>query len=102
MSPGSPGAVQCAAADGADGGIELTWDVTVIGLLVPLEPAASLLITVIWYVVSGWSGPMSPLLADPLTVPVRTGAVEATGVAVMVEELTRTEVDDAGVQPTWN
>jgi hypothetical protein len=44
---------------------------------------------------------MIMLVPPPATVIVRTGALDPTGVAVTVEELTNPAVAGAGVQLTW-
>jgi hypothetical protein len=86
---------------GADGATEAACVVAVIGSEGGLEPPAVVLTTVIWYVVWGWSGPTSPLAAEPLTV-VTTGAEPSEGDAVSVEEIIVAVLATDGVQDTWN
>ena len=72
-----------------------------IGSLGWLVPSASVFVTVIRYVVFGASGLMMADDPEPLTVAVRTGALEPTGVAVTVEEVITPAVSPAGVHDTW-
>src|SRR4051794_18530216 len=57
------------------------------GALGGLEPPASVLTTVMSYVVRGASGPVATLAAAPVTVVVTSAAVDPTGVKVTVEEV---------------
>ena len=66
---------------GAEGATDAGCVVTVIGLEAGLDPPASVFTTVIWYVVTGWSGPTRPLGAEPLTLATSVGAVDPTGLA---------------------
>ena len=99
----APTAVQRAVTPGgADGTTEAAAVVTLIGVEAGLEPPIVVFTTVIWYVVWGCSGPISPLVAGPLTFVVRIGAVELTGVAVKAEDIIASGLTPFGIHETWN
>lgn len=101
FAPAGSGSVQLARTlVGAQGATEAATVVTRIKVDAGLDPPIVVFTAVISYMVWGCSDAMTPFVAAPATVVVSIEAVELTGIAISVDDVTAVGSTRCGVQET--